>query len=177
QAARAAHHAAQAQAQAAQAQAQAAVAQAQAAAEGITRAQAARRRAAVLVNECTLTAPRDGVIQTRAGEPGELARPGFPLLVLVDAREVKATFYLPNAELAEARPGRAVEVRADAWPDRTWRGQISAVGAEAAFTPRNVQTRTDRDRLVYPVEVRLKNEDGALRPGMPVEVSIIKGGS
>ena len=44
------------------------------------------------------------------------------------------------------------------------------VGPEAAFTPRNVQTRTDRDRLVYPVEVEAQNPDGRLRPGMPVQV-------
>ncbi|MEZ4465208.1 MAG: efflux RND transporter periplasmic adaptor subunit [bacterium] len=102
-----------------------------------------------------------------------MARPGFPLLVLLDLRRVTATFYLPNAELGAARAGAPVEVTADAWPDRRFTGTVAQVGLAAEFTPRNVQTREDRDRLVYPVEVTLENPDGALRPGMPVEVALL----
>ncbi|MCB9524522.1 MAG: efflux RND transporter periplasmic adaptor subunit [Myxococcales bacterium] len=162
--------AAEAQAQAAQGQVHAAKAKLQAVAQDGARARAALTRAQALVAECTLKAPTDAVVQIRAAEPGELARPGLALLTLVDAREVTATFFLPNAELAAAKPGAPVQVKADAWPDRAWAGTVTRVGAEAAFTPRNVQTRSDRDRLVYPVDVRLANADGALRPGMPVEV-------
>jgi HlyD family secretion protein len=46
------------------------------------------------------------------------------------------------------------------------------VSVEAEFTPRNIQTRTDRDRLVYPIEVTVVNRDGKLRAGMPVQVSL-----
>ena len=49
---------------------------------------------------------------------------------------------------------------------------VRTVAFEAEFTPRNIQTRTDRDRLVYPVEVTVQNRDGKLRAGMPVQVSI-----
>jgi HlyD family secretion protein len=49
---------------------------------------------------------------------------------------------------------------------------VTTVAAHAEFTPRNIQTRTDRDRLVYPVEVALGNSAGKLRPGMPVQVSL-----
>lgn len=170
--ARAQRDMASAQARAAHEQIASAQARRDAVREDGARAQAVKVSAAAMVAECTLKAPTAGVVQTRAIEVGELARPGMPLLLLVDAREVTATFFLPNAELSAAQPGRAVEVRADAWPDRVWAGTIGRVGAEAAFTPRNVQTRTDRDRLVYPVDVRLANADGALRPGMPVEVVI-----
>lgn len=171
--ARAKREVAEAQAGAAGQQSKVATARHQAVIQEGARTQAALARTEALVVECTLKAPRAGVVQTRAAEPGELARPGMPILLIVDAREVTATVYLPNAELAVARPGRKVEVRADAWPDRVWEGEIVRVGAEAAFTPRNVQTRTDRDRLVYPIDVRLANADRALRPGMPVEVIIV----
>jgi HlyD family secretion protein len=49
---------------------------------------------------------------------------------------------------------------------------VHSVAARAEFTPRNIQTRTDRDRLVYPVEVRVANPEGKLRPGMPVQVTL-----
>lgn len=135
-------------------------------------AQAALARAAALAEECKLRAPRDGTVQTRSFEVGELALPGSRLLTLVDVREVKATFYLPNAELAAASPGREVAVVADAMPGRTFTGAIRRVGVTAEFTPRNIQTREDRDRLVYAVEVAIPNPEGLLRPGMPVEIVI-----
>ena len=138
----------------------------------IKAAQAARDRARVGVRECTLLAPRDGYVLSRNFEPGEVVMPGSRVLTLVDIREVKATFYLPNAELAAAKPGRKITVKADAYRGKTFEGRILRVGVEAEFTPRNVQTRQDRDRLVYAVEVAVPNGEGLLRPGMPVEIVI-----
>lgn len=171
--------AAQAQSAAAAGSARAARTQIELAGTGIEAAEAqvkgaaaARDRAKTAVDECTVTSPTDGYVQTRAVEPGEAVMPGSKVLEVIDIREVKATFYLPNAELAAAAPGRKVEVRPDAYPDRVFEGTIRYVAKSAEFTPRNVQTREDRDRLVYAVEVRIENPKGELRPGMPVEVSI-----
>lgn len=135
-------------------------------------AQAARTRAALAVEECKLVAPRAGIVTARNFEPGEVVLPGSRVVSIVDIAEVKATFYLANADLAAAKPGRAVTVVADAMPDKTFAGTIRRVGAEAEFTPRNAQTRDDRDRLVYAVEVAIPNPEEALRPGMPVEIQI-----
>jgi len=68
--------------------------------------------------------------------------------------------------------GRKVSFTADAYPGKTFEGEITQVAKEAECTPRNVQTRQDRDRLVYRVEVRTENAEGLLRPGMPVEVTL-----
>lgn len=136
-------------------------------------AEAAVRRARVAIDECTLRAPRGGVVEVRAFEPGELALPGARILTLVGLEEVHATFYLANADLGAVTPGQPARVRADAYPDRTFSGVVRRVGSEAEFTPRNVQTRDDRDRLVYAVEVAIPNPDEALRPGMPVEVELV----
>ena len=138
--------------------------------------QAAVHRAEIAVGECTLVAPRDAVVFRRNQEPGEVAMPGSNLVTLVDLEEVRVTFYLPNAEVAAAVPGRQVTVKADAWPERSFLGMILNVSSKAEFTPRNVQTREDRDRLVYAVEVAIPNHNHLLRPGMPVEVVIEDGG-
>jgi len=135
-------------------------------------AKAARERAGVARTECVLTAPLAGYVSVRSYEPGELAMPGAKLLTLTAIDEVRATFYLPNAELAAAAPGRPVEVRADGLPGEVFPGVVRRVATEAEFTPRNVQTREDRDRLVYAVEVTLPNPEGKLRPGMPVEITV-----
>jgi HlyD family secretion protein len=150
----------------------AALAQTEAAREAVVAAQAAVLRAQTTVDECRLLAPRDAVVQIRAYEPGEVVLPGANLLTLVFLGEVRATFYLPNAEIGAAAPKKPVTVVADAYPGQRFFGTIRHVSAKAEFTPRNVQTREDRDRLVYGVEVTIPNPDGKLRPGMPVEVAI-----
>jgi HlyD family secretion protein len=171
--------AARAQASASGEQVQAAVAairasgaQAVAAEAQMKAADALLVRARLLADECQLRAPRDGLVEELPHEPGELVPAGQLLARLVDLTEVKATFYLANAELAAARPGGRATVVADAWPGERFEGVVRMVAAQAEFTPRNIQTRTDRDRLVYPVEVTVPNPDGKLRPGMPVQVTL-----
>ena len=160
------------QAQAAEVTMRASSAQAQAAVAQVRAAEAQLARARLLAAECVLRAPRDAVVQLLPHEPGELTAPSAILVRLVDLSEVRATFYLPNAELAAVKPGASAEVVADAYPDEVFAGKVRTVSLEAEFTPRNIQTRTDRDRLVYPVEVVVENRGGKLRAGMPVQVTL-----
>ncbi|MCA9666568.1 MAG: efflux RND transporter periplasmic adaptor subunit [Myxococcales bacterium] len=163
------------QAAAAKARAKAAQGQAEAAVAAIAAAKAGVSRAQTLVQECTLRAPIDGVVQTRAREPGELALPGTRLLTLVRLDQVETVFYVPNQQLGAVAPGQAVTIKADTYPERTFQGVIARVSAKAEFTPRTIQTRSDRQRLVFAVTAQLANADGALRPGMPVEVHLASG--
>lgn len=149
-------------------QARAAEAQFRAAAAQVARLQ-------LLVDECAIRAPRDAEVAKLPHEAGELVPSSTTLVRLVDTSEVTATFYLPNAEVGAVRPGGRATVVADAWPGERFEGTVKTVALEAEFTPRNIQTRTDRDRLVYPVEVALANQDGKLRDGMPVQVTLERG--
>jgi len=128
--------------------------------------------ARLAVGECLVRATRAGRVEDVFFDAGELVAPGASLVRIVDLAEVTATFYLPNAELAAFTAGGGARVVADAWPGRTFAGRVTTVATAAEFTPRTIQTRSDRDRLVYPVEIRLANPDGALRPGMPVQVTL-----
>ncbi len=130
------------------------------------------RAAQVTVNECEIRAPRAGTVERIYYEPGELVMPGSVVARVLDPSFVRATFYLPNRDVDEAEVGATARVEADAYPDRRWEATVYRVGLEAEFTPRNIQTRTDRDRLVFPVEVRVPNEEGLLRAGMPVTVTL-----
>lgn len=150
----------------------AAEAQAVAAQDEIDAARAAVAEAEESVRECTLFAPRSGMIATRVHEPGEAILTGTVILTITDVSDARTRFYIANADLAAAVPGRPVHVVADAYPGRVFDGTIYYVSPRAEFTPRNVQTREDRERLVYAVEVRIPNPDMALRAGMPVEVTL-----
>jgi HlyD family secretion protein len=138
---------------------------------------AAVARARLLVAECVVRAPRDAEVADLPREEGELTSPGAILVRLVDLSEPIATFYLPNGEVGAAKPGAKAVVVADAFPGETFDGTVRTVALEAEFTPRNIQTRSDRDRLVYPVEVAVRNRDGKLRAGMPVQVTLPGTGS
>jgi HlyD family secretion protein len=98
--------------------------------------------------------------------------PGVVVVKLLDLTEVTATVYIPNAELASVKAGGQATVVADALPGENFTGTVRTVAVEAEFTPRNIQTRTDRDRLVYPVEVVVSNPQLKLRAGMPVQVTL-----
>jgi membrane fusion protein YbhG len=143
-----------------------------AAEDSVDAARAAVAGAEVTVSECKLLAPRDAMVVSRNFEPGEAVQPGTNVLSMTDLTEARTRFYLPNAELAAAAPGRKVRLVADAYPGQSFEGTIFYVSPRAEFTPRNVQTREDRERLVYSVEVRIPNADMRLRSGMPVEVAI-----
>jgi HlyD family secretion protein len=96
----------------------------------------------------------------------------MPIVTILDTRTVTATFFLPDAELGRVQVGADAELRVDTYPGQVFTGRVRRIATEAEFTPRNVQTREDRDRLVYAVDVELDNADGALRAGMPGQITI-----
>ncbi|HKP55293.1 MAG TPA: HlyD family efflux transporter periplasmic adaptor subunit [Polyangiales bacterium] len=128
--------------------------------------------AELVVKECTIVAPRSGVLERVYYDPGELVMLGAQVARVVDPDLISVTFYLANADVDQARVGMKAFVNADAYPDRRFDGTIHRIGLTAEFTPRNVQTRSDRDRLVYPVEVRVTTPEHQLRTGMQATVSL-----
>ncbi|MEM9189443.1 MAG: efflux RND transporter periplasmic adaptor subunit [Myxococcota bacterium] len=171
-AARASRSASARQAAAARSQAEAALSQAESVVRQAAALAAVVRSAELSVEECRIVAPRSGIVERIYYEPGELVVPGAVVARILDSTFVRATFYLPNAEVDEASVGDAATVEADAYPGQSFSSEVYRIAREAEFTPRNIQTRTDRDRLVFPVEVRIANEAGSLRPGMPVTVTL-----
>ena len=167
--------AAEQQAQAAAAQAQAAALQVLAMQSQLAVAEAGVARARVGQAECRITAPRAGAVAVRARNAGEVVLPGSTIFELLDPSETKVRFYVTNADLGRVQPGMRVSATADAFPGKTFHGTVVRIAEEAEFTPRSVQTRDDRDRLVYEVEARVDNPQRLLRSGMPIEVVVTRG--
>jgi HlyD family secretion protein len=174
-------HAANASVQAGQAGADAAARQAGAVEAGVAAAEqqtavavAGLARARAIQAECRLLAPSAGVVTLRAREPGEVVLPGSAVVELTDDRILTARFYVANADLGAVSPGGKVEVAADAFPGESFGGIVLRVARVAEFTPRTVQTRSDRERLVYAVDAEVANPAGRLRAGMPIEVALAR---
>jgi multidrug resistance efflux pump len=148
---------------AAQAQANAAQAQVDAAA-------AALNVLKVQISKLTLSAPADGVILTRAIEPGEMALPGATLLTLGRIDDLTITVFIPEDRYGRISLGQAVTIRADSFPGETFTAHVTRIAGQGEFTPRNVQTAEGRATTVFAVRLSIKNVDGKLKPGMPVDV-------
>jgi len=137
-------------------------------------AQAAARRDLLRrqLDDVCLYAPSDGVVSRRLAEAGKLAAPGSVLLTLVRLDTVYVRLYVPEPQLGLVRRQQPVAVRVDTWPDRVFEGRVTYIAPEAEFTPRDVQTKDDRTRLVFRLKVTVPNPEGRLKPGMPADATL-----
>ncbi|MBL8094959.1 MAG: efflux RND transporter periplasmic adaptor subunit [Anaerolineales bacterium] len=119
----------------------------------------------------TLTAPADGVVLTRAIEPGEMAVPGAALLTVADLDRLTVTVYVPEDRIGEVQLGEVVALQVDTFTDRTFEATVTRIADRAEYTPRNVQTVEGRKTTVFAVELAVTGSDRALKPGMPVDVT------
>ena len=123
-------------------------------------------------SECALSAPSDGTVLARNYEPGELALPGATILEIGRLDRVHTWIYVANAEVGRVHLGQKVRLAADTYPGREFVGTVVRVNERAEFTPKSIQTKDDRTRLVFGVKVEIDNPDKALLPGMPVEAAL-----
>ena len=124
----------------------------------------------------TLTAPLAGLVLTRAADVGELAAPGAALLVLADLSELTMTVYVPEDQYGQINVGDSATIQADSFPGDIFQGTVRRIADQAEFTPRNVQTAEGRATTVYAVEILVTDEDGRLKPGMPVDATFAEQG-
>lgn len=122
------------------------------------------------LKDATISSPLAGVVTEKLAEPGELLQAGAPLCVVTDLAHAWVTVFVPGPDLARLRLGQTATVVTD--DGQTRQGRITFIASEAEFTPKNVQTRDERVKLVYEVKISLDNRDGLFKPGMPAEARL-----
>jgi len=158
------------QVKAAEAQVAATQAQIEAAAGQVAAAKAAINLLDTQIGRLTIKAPADGVVFSRAVEPGEVALPGGTLAVLADLGNLSVTVYLPESRYGEVKLGDVASVTVDSFPGQVFRGTVQHIADQAEFTPRNVQTPVGRRTTVFAVKLAVENPESKLKPGMPADV-------
>jgi HlyD family secretion protein len=143
----------------------------------LAQAQAAADLLSKTIADCTITAPAGGIVTHKAVEAGELVAPGAVVVTLVELDSVYVMIYVTEKELGRVKLGDAAEVKIDAFPDKVFAGQVTYISPEAEFTPKNVQTKEDRVKLVFGVKVEIENREGLLKPGLPADAIIRVGPS
>ena len=125
------------------------------------------------LNDCYVTSPSAGIIVKKFVEAGENAGMMTSLFKVSDLSSVDLIVYVSETELGKVKLNQEVDVKVDTYPDKTYKGKVIYISPEAEFTPKSIQTKEERTKLVYSVKVRINNPDYELKDGMPADASII----
>ncbi len=109
----------------------------------------------VNIADNTLVAPRAGRIQYRISEPGEVLPAGGKVFTMLDTGDVYMDIYLPTLEAGRVKIGDDARILLDAYPDHPIRAKVTFLAAQAQFTPKTVETKSERDKLMFRVKVRI----------------------
>jgi len=121
----------------------------------------------------TLKAPTTGVILSKNIEPNEYVAPGTSVVTLADLRNVWLRAYLEETDLGRVKVGQKALLTTDTYPGKKYEGRVSFIASEAEFTPKSVQTRKERVKLVYRIKIDVANPQLELKPGMPADAEIV----
>jgi HlyD family secretion protein len=123
--------------------------------------EAARAQAGTVqtrIDDATLRSPVRGRVLYRLTEPGEVLGPGGKALTLVNLDDVYMEIFLPSDQAAAVKVGAEGRVTIDYEPKRAIAGQVSFVSPEAQFTPKQVETKSEREKLMFRVKIQLPRE-------------------
>lgn len=150
--------AAKSQAKAAQAGIAAARTQVSAAQANVKALQATKERIDVDLLDSVLKAPRDGRVQFRVAQPGEVLGGGGRVLNLIDLSDVYMTFFLPETVAGRVAIGSEVRIILDAAPQYVVPAKVSFVASTAQFTPKTVETASERQKLMFRVRAQIDRD-------------------
>lgn len=143
-------------------------------------AEAETKRIQTQIDDSVLKAPRQGRIQYRLAEPGEVLPAGGKVLTLLDLTDVYMTIFLPTAKVGRVLVGSNARIILDAISQYVIPAKVSFVAAEAQFTPRAVETRSEREKLMFRIKVKidpalLRQHMQKVKTGVPGEAYVLLG--
>ncbi len=126
------------------------------------------------INRCRIVSPINGLVLERYKKTGELVGLGQSLCRIADVSSLNLRVYVSGDQLPHLKIGQKVKVLIDdtATKNKALEGTVSWISSEAEFTPKIIQTKVERVKLVYAVKVRVVN-DGELKIGMPGEIKFL----
>lgn len=116
------------------------------------------------IADATVVAPIDGVVLVKAAEAGEVMAAGTTIVSLGDLEHPWLRAYINETDLGRVKLGGKVQLSTDSFPGKTYEGHISFIASEAEFTPKQIQTKEERVKLVYRIKIDVGNAHrGTLR--------------
>ena len=137
-----------------------------------------KSRAQVVISEAQLAdtdaiTPIDGVVLVKSAEPGEILAAGTTVVTIGDLEHPWLRAYINETDLGRVKLGQKVKLSTDSFPGKTYWGKVSYIASEAEFTPKQIQTKEERVKLVYRIKIDVDNSSHELKNNMPVDAEII----
>ena len=130
---------------------------------GITEAQ---------LSDTTIIAPIDGVVLVKSSEVGEVVAAGTTVVSLGDLEHPWLRAYVSERDLGRVKLGEKVNLSTDSYPGKVYEGKVSFIASDAEFTPKQIQTKEERAKLVYRIKVEVENAQHELKNNMPVDAEL-----
>ena len=124
------------------------------------------------IRDCYVTSPINGFIVKTFVEKGETVSPMSSLFKVSDLDAIELEIYVSEDELGYVKLGQKAEISVDTFKDKIFEGKITYISPEAEFTPKNIQTKDERTKLVFAVKISIPNKNYELKSGMPADAVI-----
>jgi HlyD family secretion protein len=124
------------------------------------------------LNDTTITSPIDGVVLVKSAEPGEVIAAGTTIVRIGDVDHPWLRAYVGETDLGRVKLGAKARVTTDSYPGKIYNGVVSFIASEAEFTPKQIQTKEERVKLVYRIKIDVENPNRELKNNMPADAEI-----
>ncbi len=138
----------------------------------LAEAQARVEQYKILIAEGELHAPARARVEAISIRPGDVITADQSVMKLLEADQLFVRIFIPEPDLVKIKIGQKVQVKVDATEAQFIEGTIEQISEQGEFTPRNVQSRDERNHQVFGVKIKLNNSDGKLKSGMAVSVNL-----
>jgi multidrug resistance efflux pump len=125
----------------------------------------------VQIDLLIIESPVAGVVMTRNIEPGEVLQPGLAAMTIGRLDQLTVTVYLPEDRYGTIDLGDSATLQVDSYPETIFQATVTRIADQAEYTPRNVQTKEDRQTTVYAIDLAVNDPENLLKPGMPADVT------
>lgn len=123
------------------------------------------------IRDCYINSPLNGFIVKKYFEKGETVSPMSSLVKIADLSVVNIIIYVSEVDLGKVKLGQKADIFTDTY-DKVYPGKVVYISPESEFTPKNIQTKDERTKLVYAVKIEIPNESFELKSGMPADAVI-----
>lgn len=124
------------------------------------------------ISDSYVVSPLTGFIVQKYVEKGETVSMLSSLFKVSELRTVKLIIYISEENLGKVKLRQKADVSNDTYKNKNYKGTVIYISPEAEFTPKNIQTKDERTKLVYAVKIEINNPDFELKPGMPADAVI-----
>jgi HlyD family secretion protein len=143
----------------------------------LRRAEIARAKANLALIESQLAdtvavSPVDGVVLVKAADVGEVLAAGTTVVTIGDIDHPWLRAYINETDLGRVKLGMAAKITTDSYPGKVYEGRVSFIASEAEFTPKQIQTKEERVKLVYRIKIEMDNPRHELKSNMPADAQI-----